>query len=469
MHLPERLTKRLVHFVQQHVFVSNPVPPNTAVPLPLWNVVLLTFVVFASLLGLTTPDLLVTDPELLARSMRLLSSYITPLIFAVIVCSRIITHPRPAAENRFIIAAGLALTISYFLSILFSATQGEATKSAAIAVFFSLATIVLFEIFGSAPKTASRYLYALCPLLVAWTVIPAVLSLVGPIRPIFVAVADSSMHGFADSRIGFVLWGSMAVFLLWCSGFRERHQYVHDALMAVMLVALYFAQSRGVVVGFAAAVIYFRINTDSPWRRKLRDIGIVIVVTGLVCMSWKLFGRQEPLEMVNGQRASIYSSYFNELRHHSALFGAGTMVDIPLEGSTERTQAHNLILQWLANWGALGAIGMCVFLYATWTRLKSIQARMLLLIFLTYSMTQPVQGTPNFFSPITLVWFFTIIAVDVRSRTRAQSAPARQAASMAAGKATSSLAGPKPSPVMMRSVHAPGRVEEAVRSYDDSH
>ncbi|MFJ2995305.1 O-antigen ligase family protein [Pandoraea sp. NPDC087047] len=473
MHPLQRLNNRLAHFVRLHVFVKDSVPLSASVPLARWNAALLAFVVFASLFGQIVPAPLVTNPDLLARAMRVLSSYVTPLIFAFLVVSRFIAHPKPAKENRLVFGAALALTVSYFFSILISATHGEVAKSAAIAVFFSLATVVLFDVFGSAPQTVARYLRILCPLLVAWTVIPAVLSLAGPLRPLFMAIEDSSMHGFAESRIGFVLWGSMGLFLLWCSGLRARHQYVHDVLMGIMLIALYFAQSRGVVVGLSAAVIYYRIQSDEPWRRKMRDIAIVVVVAALVCLSWKVFGRQEPLEMVNGQRSSIYSSYFHELKRHSALFGAGTMVDIPLEGTTQRTQAHNLVLQWLANWGILGAIGICVFLYATWTRLKTVEARMLLLIFMTYSMTQPVQGTPNFFAPITLLWYFTIIAVDVRSRVRAQavteSVPARQATTPAMpGRATPSFVERPPSPVMVRSANTSRQEEEPLQTYSDS-
>jgi O-antigen ligase len=76
------------------------------------------------------------------------------------------------------------------------------------------------------------------------------------------------------------------------------------------------------------------------------------------------------------------------------------------------TEAHNLLIQWLSNWGIFGLLALMLWLFLFWKSLDSIYPRMLFIALLFYSLIQPIQGTANFFGPVTLICFFIMMGMQ---------------------------------------------------------
>ena len=79
--------------------------------------------------------------------------------------------------------------------------------------------------------------------------------------------------------------------------------------------------------------------------------------------------------------------------------------------------AHNLLLQWIANYGIFTLAMLVGWLAAVFGLLRTTLARKLLIYLVFYSMFQPVQGTGNFFGPVTLLYFLVIFCVEIVERT----------------------------------------------------
>jgi O-antigen ligase len=128
-------------------------------------------------------------------------------------------------------------------------------------------------------------------------------------------------------------------------------------------------------------------------------------------LSWEIYGRQNSLTFINDTRYDIYLYYLQSINVNNFFLGHGKQLSVQLsQGGV--TQAHNLILQWFVNWGFLGLTLLMVYLVAVLRSLKSCDSKMLMIAFLIYSMMQPVQGTANFFGPVTFLFFMMIIGLD---------------------------------------------------------
>jgi O-antigen ligase len=118
---------------------------------------------------------------------------------------------------------------------------------------------------------------------------------------------------------------------------------------------------------------------------KLTFTSIVFIVLTLTLLSWEYFGRQNVLELLNSSRLEIYTYYFNQMSLQIFFLGYGGMNSMTLENSAV-TQAHNLLIQWLSNWGIFGLLALMLWLYLFWKSLDSIYPKMLFIALLFYSL-----------------------------------------------------------------------------------
>ena len=88
---------------------------------------------------------------------------------------------------------------------------------------------------------------------------------------------------------------------------------------------------------------------------KLIFISIVFIVLTLTLLSWEYFGRQNVLELLNSSRLEIYTYYFNQIGIENIFLGYGGMNSMTIKNGAV-TQAYNLLIQWLSNWGIFGLL-----------------------------------------------------------------------------------------------------------------
>ncbi|CAN0617651.1 conserved membrane protein of unknown function [Burkholderia multivorans] len=344
----------------------------------------------------------------IATAIKLaLSRYATPLAFCLIMLMTIPRVPKLIGTGRNVIVASLVVFAAYLGSL---ETNGLQVSSLAIACFFPLSAFVLFLFSAQLTEFNRTALKILVWTLGVWTTAPVLLVAFPSIRPAILDSFEWSFHGFSASRIEFGLWSCMFATLLWQRR-AAMPRLAYLALMCLTLTGIYFAQSRAAVAALCLALSYFIFSSDLSSRTKVLAIAKIALIAGLVVMSWKLFGRQEPLEAINSTRHTITVEILSAITDRNLWVGAGTMVDVRLPDGTV-TQAHNLILQWMANWGIVGTLALLAFLIVSWLWLGSLEARMLFLALAVFSMTQPVQGTANFFGPMTLAWFFVMICAE---------------------------------------------------------
>jgi hypothetical protein len=375
-----------------------------------------------------------------AEVLRLMSSYGTPVLLLLAVLLEF--NGRAIAGHEPIVAATGLASFGFLVAVI---ANGIELKGVATSLFFAIASLSIFVVQGNQSQQAVRVIGPLSVALAVWTLLPIVMLLHPDLRATFLNHLDRSFRGFADSRIGYGFWSSTLVILLF-GLLREEvghHRYFLTshrrwwwgcALLATAFGGIYLSQSRSAVVGLALAATYFVGISRAGVGRKIGQVTIVMVLALSVMGSWKLFGRQEPLSLHDPTRIQIASEYYKEFLSGNVYLGRGSQVSVKSPSqdfgagrvsADSVTQAHNLILQWLANYGVVGVLLLVVFLGAVWHRLRSSWARMLFLLFMTFSLTQPIQGTANFFSPMTLVIFFLLVGMDLQA-TRSPAHRSRQ-------------------------------------------
>jgi hypothetical protein len=186
----------------------------------------------------------------------------------------------------------------------------------------------------------------------------------------------------------------------------------------LVFIGIYFSQSRGAVVAIALACMYYIFGLDKAlWKKFILWLVVLLIVAG-VLLSWKIFGRHEPFEFVNSTRQEIALKYIDNIVAEKSWFGAGEQVDVVINGHA--VQAHNFFIQWVANWGWIGLVSFLIYSLSLWRLCDSLVGRMLLLVFFVFSLTQPIQGTANFFGPVTLS-FLLYVAMAESVYRRAES------------------------------------------------
>jgi hypothetical protein len=290
-----------------------------------------------------------------------------------------------------------------------SINGSEPIKGFFIAIFFTLCNICF--------QCTYKYDYIKFPintwvtkLLILWASLPVVLLSISDFQSLLIDSFENSFHGFAGGRIEYGLWTTIAI-LLSISYRASLNKHLLRVSLFLMIAGLFLSQSRTSFAALFGCLIYAINIKFSNKFFKLTIFSIVFVFLTLVMLSWEYFGRQNVFELLNSTRLEIYSSYFNQMSIENILFGFGGQNSIVLE-SGSITQAHNLLIQWLSNWGIFGLLALMLFLYLFWKSLDSIHPKMLFTALLIYSLTQPIQGTANFFGPVTLICFFIIMGMQ---------------------------------------------------------
>ena len=297
----------------------------------------------------------------------------------------------------------------YFLSITASSVANQKYKSLFLAVDFLLISYVLVWI-GQVDDLGNYFLRFSAGIFI-WMVLPFMsifTTAFGHWREFF-SESDFSYHGFSDSRIFFGLVASIAA--IYAFSVQIQSRIIAACIIGLVLGSLYLTQSRAAVFSAAVALAYTTSNSKKFGSRTLMsNLFYYLLFAVVISGSWKLFGRHEPLALSDPNRNAIAANYFDIILNSNILLGAGEMVNINMpDGSI--TQAHNLLVQWLLNWGILGAAALVYYLYDFARRLYSREAKAVLLALVLYSLFQPIQGTANIFSPVTL-WIILLIILS---------------------------------------------------------
>lgn len=312
--------------------------------------------------------------------------------------------------NTNLLGIALAYSLCLVLSSIFS---DEMLKGALISAYFILTTMNLLYLYRNDIKATIYFNKIIFVVLELWLIAPIVaLLFFKEAHSLFFNIEENSFGGFSGSRIEYGLWSIAAVILLHNSyAIKSINKRTYLLLLSFNFVGIYLSQSRGVFIALFLSYLILKL-TDGKFRAKdFFAVTLAFLIVLLILLSWEIYGRQNSLTFINDTRYEIYLFYLKSINVDNFLLGHGKMLSVQLaQGGV--TQAHNLILQWLANWGFLGLILLIVYLRAVLRTLDSYDSKMLLIAFLFYSMMQPVHGTANFFGPVTFLFFMIIIGLD---------------------------------------------------------
>ena len=362
------------------------------------------FLIAINLTALLWPVQLIENYGYYQQCLLIITNYLNPLILFFYLCTFLV------AKNKINLSNLFYSSVLYSILLIISSLGGsEPIKNILIGIFFSLSAVSILNIY--------IYNYVKWPintyitkLLIYWTTLPVVLLLFPDFRSLFIDSIENSFHGFSGGRIEYGLWTTFAI-LLSITYRTSFNKYLLYVSLILMFTGLYLSQSRASFAALAACLIYVANKHYTSIILKLIFTFTVFIVLTLILLSWQYFGRQNVLELLNSSRLEIYTYYFNQISLDNIFLGYGGMNSIALENGSV-TQAHNLFIQWLSNWGIFGLLALLLFLYLFWKSLSSIYSKILFIALLFYSLTQPVQGTANFFGPVTLIIFFIIMGIQ---------------------------------------------------------
>jgi hypothetical protein len=336
--------------------------------------------------------------------LLLITQYLNPMILFLYLCIFLVNKNKIHLTNIFYVS------IFYSLVLIISSLLGnDPIKNICIAIFFSLSAICILNVY--------KYDYIKWPIntwilkfLILWSSLPVILIIVPDFQSLFLDGFENSFHGFANGRIEYGFWTTITI-LLSITYRASLNKHVLRISLFLMFTGLFLSQSRSSFIALACCLIY---AVNKKYRNSILKVlifSLVFVILTFILLSWEYFGRQNSLLFLNAPRLEVYTYYFNQISLENFFFGYGGQNSMPLKNFAV-TQAHNLLIQWLSNWGMFGLLTLILFLYLFWKGLDSIYPRMLFIALLFYSLTQPIQGTANFFGPVTLLCFFIIIGMQ---------------------------------------------------------
>ena len=337
---------------------------------------------------------------------KILSSVLTPLLVAGTIGFALLdSRKRPIAG--VLLFPSLVVCLLMTLSATFADTVRIETLF--MGLFFVLFNIYL-ALLKENPRGAADVLRIFKAYFTIWLLAPIAAMLVDPslVGTFFVVTPiDVSYHGLADSRVGFGLWVSVFIILL-----RRPNSRFEWFLMLVSVVTLLLSQSRAAIFGLLLSYSYAMLRArDGRQAVVLRLIALLALCLAPLLL-WSIFGRDDALTLLSEDRGVILSRFFDFIETHWLLGNGGMyLVDIP-EIDKIDVPAHNFLVQTVANYGVLTLAAFLAYFVCIFRIVRSTRARMLLIFLLVYSMSQPVQGTGNFFNPITLLFFLVAFAVD---------------------------------------------------------
>lgn len=349
--------------------------------------------------------------ELVDRTMFMVSSYVSPLLMASVLIFGWLSNPQIILKRSSMVTIALCTSV-YMLSALLN---GPTIKSVAVATYFGLAAYGVQYAWMRWPSMAEKFVTVTTAALTAWLFL-AIGLLLTPVAHLLVNIDYGySFHGFADSRIMYGAWGSIALVLIGTA--KDISWKAKLVLLSCCLLGLFISRSRSALLGTLLVVIYATV-TRQGFSFKTMALSVVFSLITLVGIYlWAYMGRTDALEFYNSDRWYIFNTYMAYIKEHGSfmevLFGQAQQISIP-GPSGGVTQAHNLLLQWYVNWGALGLLALLGFLTVYWTELKTPASKMILIVLVVFSLMLPIQGTENFFSPVTLMVFFIASALGNR-------------------------------------------------------
>ena len=347
---------------------------------------------------------------------QLLSSVLTPLLVAATFVVALFDGRRKPISAELLFPA-FVICLLMALSAAFAETVRFETL--VMALFFLLFNIYLALMKDQrlASETLIRFFKTY---FTVWMMAPVGLMLVDPstfdmfftLTPI-----DVSYHGLANSRVGYGLWISVFIFLM-----GKPRSGVQWFLVVVAVLTLLLSQSRAAIFGLLLSYAYGFLRDRDVRKPVLPKLMLLSLLCIAPLFLWATFGRDDALTFLSEDRGIILSRFFAFIERNW-LFGFGGMylVDIPEIGKID-VPAHNYLIQTVANYGVLALGAFLVYFVYIFRFVKSSKARMLLVFLFVYSMNQPVQGTGNFFNPITLVYLLLTLSVDNLHRKTARSA-----------------------------------------------
>lgn len=341
---------------------------------------------------------------------RILSSVLTPLLVATTLAVALLDSRKTKIPGDL-----LALSLVICALMCMSALMAETAR---VETLFMGLFFVLFNLYLALTRTsaegARQVLAVFRAYFIVWLLAPLAAMLLDPsLFTMFIIVSpiDISYHGLADSRVGFGLWISVFIILL-----RRPNSRFDWFLMSVAVATLALSQSRAAIAGLLLSYIYamFRSARDRPGGGRALTLRLVALLAlfAVPIWLWSVFGRDDALTLLSEDRSVVLSHFFDFIATHW-LYGNGSMylVDLPELGYLD-VPAHNFLVQTVANYGVLTLPAFLCYFICVFRAVRSMRARMLLIFLFWYSMTQPIQGTGNFFNPITLLFFLIAFAVD---------------------------------------------------------
>jgi hypothetical protein len=342
----------------------------------------------------------------LALYGKILSSVLTPLLVAATIGFTLL-DARKKPITRALLFSSLAVCVLMALSATFADTVRIETLF--MGLFFVLFNLYL-ALMKANPRGADDVVRIFKAFFAIWLLAPIVAMLVDPslVGTFFVVTQiDVSYHGFADSRVGFGLWISVFIILL-----RRPNSKFEWFLMLVSVVTLLLSQSRAAIFGLLLSYSYAMFRARNVRQAVVLRLIALLALCLAPLLLWSILGRDDALTLLSEDRGVILSRFSDFIETHWLLGNGGMyLVDIP-EIDRIDVPAHNFLLQTVANYGVLTLAAFLAYFVCIFRFVRSTRARMLLIFLFVYSMNQPVQGTGNFFNPITLLFFLVAFAVD---------------------------------------------------------
>ncbi len=341
----------------------------------------------------------------LDRVFNFVSSFISPIAMAIsIVFYMLWKGGSVTLRNRRI----LIISLIAFVAILFSliANPPNESKIVFIAIYFLVANLFIFVVLDSESINAEAALNMLRWTLLVWALSPLVLVIINPAWiDLFFTQSDHGYHGFAQGRPAYGMWiGILIILLLNQPEIRFRKWW-----LIFSIVALALSQSRAGIGALGVGYVYYLYAKQGKLTRSsITKISVAASAIFVVLVMWMLFGRGEVFTVLNHPRPLLYAAYFDYLSENW-LFGFGNMYGAEVPGVFTDAPAHNLVIQYWANFGVMAAVGFLLYWLAIFADVKSTASRMVLIFLFLYGQMEPVQGTANFYAPLPLICFITVV------------------------------------------------------------
>ena len=340
--------------------------------------------------------------------------FVSPVIVGLLIIHFLFQRWRN--KTRVVVNKPIMLaTVLTFVALNLSLAMHGYREGKLTAVYFLGMSFFLFAI-SDFYRMPLKSLMLIRWVLAFWAILPLGLVIVFPSLSEFFIDAGHSFHGFADSHVGYGLWVGLLIILL----LKQPDGYWKKwLLLAAAMAGLFLSQSRAAIGALAICYLYsYFVGHANNYGKFLRKSLIVLVVCWFTLVVWQHFlGRSNALAVnpfspaFDVPRAEIFKRFFEFIRNNW-LFGYGGQYGVDVAAIGRGISAHNLLVQTLANYGALVLLGYFLYLIVIFLDIKNITSRMVLIFLLLYSQMEPVLDPVNYLSPIAIIWFMAIVMLQ---------------------------------------------------------